>query len=115
MMIRTRTELSKSVVLAIAVLALPGVAIAQDIGSPDPEVVEGLYPGQDLFTLRPAFLSQPCVLGRLTPAHVQFARCQPVRQHAGPRRSVPRLPRLYAPLEPILNKTWRWNDIERIE
>jgi hypothetical protein len=25
------------------------------------------------------------------------------------------LPRLYAPLEPILNKTWRWNDIERIE
>ena len=24
------------------------------------------------------------------------------------------LPRLYAPLEPILNKTWRWNDIERI-
>lgn len=25
------------------------------------------------------------------------------------------LPRLYAPLEPILDKTWRWNDIERIE
>jgi hypothetical protein len=25
------------------------------------------------------------------------------------------LPRLYAPLEPILNKTWRWNDIERID
>ncbi len=24
------------------------------------------------------------------------------------------LPRLYAPLEPILNKTWRWNDIERV-
>ena len=24
------------------------------------------------------------------------------------------LPRLYAPLEPILDKTWRWNDIERI-
>ena len=24
------------------------------------------------------------------------------------------LPRLYAPLEPILNKTWRWNDIEKI-
>ena len=23
------------------------------------------------------------------------------------------LPRLYAPLEPILNKTWRWNDIVR--
>jgi len=25
------------------------------------------------------------------------------------------LPRLYAPLEPILNKTWRWNDLERID
>jgi hypothetical protein len=25
------------------------------------------------------------------------------------------LPRLYAPLEPILDKTWRWNDIERID
>ncbi len=25
------------------------------------------------------------------------------------------LPRLYAPLEPILDKTWRWNDIERIQ
>jgi len=24
------------------------------------------------------------------------------------------LPRLYVPLEPILDKTWRWNDIERI-
>jgi hypothetical protein len=24
-------------------------------------------------------------------------------------------PRLYAPLEPILDKTWRWNDIERIQ
>ncbi len=24
------------------------------------------------------------------------------------------LPRLYAPLEPILDKTWRWNDIEKI-
>jgi hypothetical protein len=23
-------------------------------------------------------------------------------------------PRLYAPLKPILDKTWRWNDIERI-
>jgi hypothetical protein len=25
------------------------------------------------------------------------------------------LPRLYAPLEPILNKTWRWNDFEKIK
>lgn len=25
------------------------------------------------------------------------------------------LPRLYAPLEPILNKEWRWNDIERVK
>ena len=24
------------------------------------------------------------------------------------------LPRLYAPLEPILNKSWRWNDFERV-
>jgi hypothetical protein len=23
--------------------------------------------------------------------------------------------RLYAPLEPILDMTWRWNDIEKIE
>jgi hypothetical protein len=23
--------------------------------------------------------------------------------------------RLYAPLEPIFDKTWRWNDIEKIE
>ena len=25
------------------------------------------------------------------------------------------LARLYAPLEPILDKTWRWNDIKRID
>jgi hypothetical protein len=25
------------------------------------------------------------------------------------------LPRLYAPLEPILDRTWRWNDIEQVE
>jgi len=25
------------------------------------------------------------------------------------------MPRLYAPLEPILDRSWRWNDIERIE
>ncbi len=25
------------------------------------------------------------------------------------------LPRLYAPLEPILDKTWRWNDIEKVK
>ncbi len=25
------------------------------------------------------------------------------------------LKRLYAPLKPILDKTWRWNDIERIK
>ena len=25
------------------------------------------------------------------------------------------LPRLYAPLEPILKKTWRWNDIQRVQ
>ncbi len=25
------------------------------------------------------------------------------------------LPRLYAPMEPILDKTWRWNDIEQVD
>jgi hypothetical protein len=25
------------------------------------------------------------------------------------------LPRLYAPLEPILDKTWRWSDFELVE
>ena len=25
------------------------------------------------------------------------------------------LPRLYGPLEPILNHTWRWNDFERVK
>ena len=25
------------------------------------------------------------------------------------------MPRLFAPLEPVLNKTWRWNDFERIK
>ncbi len=25
------------------------------------------------------------------------------------------LKRLYGPLEPILDKTWRWNDIEKVE
>ena len=32
--------------MAIAVLALPGVAMAQDIGSPDSEAIKGLYPGK---------------------------------------------------------------------
>ncbi len=25
------------------------------------------------------------------------------------------LPRLYGPLEPILDQSWRWNDFERVE
>jgi hypothetical protein len=25
------------------------------------------------------------------------------------------LPRLFGPLEPVLDKTWRWNDIEKIK
>ena len=25
------------------------------------------------------------------------------------------LPRLFAPLEPVLDKTWRWNDVERLD
>ncbi len=33
-------------VVAITALTLPGVALAQDIGSPDPEVIKGLYPGK---------------------------------------------------------------------
>ncbi|MHC4187441.1 MAG: DUF3604 domain-containing protein, partial [Planctomycetota bacterium] len=33
-------------VVAIAALALPGMALASDIGSPDPKVIEGLYPGK---------------------------------------------------------------------
>ncbi len=33
-------------VVAIAALTLPGMALASDIGSPDPEVLKGLYPGK---------------------------------------------------------------------
>jgi hypothetical protein len=33
-------------IVAIAVLTWPGMALAQDIGSPDPEVLKGLYPGK---------------------------------------------------------------------
>jgi hypothetical protein len=32
--------------LALAALTLPGVAMAQDIGTPDPEVLKNLYPGE---------------------------------------------------------------------
>jgi hypothetical protein len=32
--------------LCLAVLALPGMAVASDIGRPDPEVIKGLYPGE---------------------------------------------------------------------
>ena len=32
--------------LAMAVLTLPGMALASDIGSPAPEAVKGLYPGK---------------------------------------------------------------------
>ncbi len=34
------------VVVAIAALTLPGMALASDIGSPDPKVIGGLYPGK---------------------------------------------------------------------
>ncbi len=34
------------VAVAIAVLTLPGMALASDIGSPSPEVLKGLYPGK---------------------------------------------------------------------
>jgi hypothetical protein len=43
---RTKIGSSQWLVLAISVLAIPGVALASDIGSPDPEVIEGLYPGK---------------------------------------------------------------------
>ena len=33
-------------VVAITAVALPAVALAQDIGHPDPEVIKGLYPGK---------------------------------------------------------------------
>ena len=33
-------------VIAIAALAIPGIVLASDIGSPDPEVIKGLYPGK---------------------------------------------------------------------
>jgi len=41
-------HLSKLLIVAVAIaaLALPGMAVAQDIGSPDPKVLEGLYPGK---------------------------------------------------------------------
>jgi hypothetical protein len=32
--------------LFLAALSLPGAALAQDIGHPDPEVIKGLYPGE---------------------------------------------------------------------
>jgi hypothetical protein len=33
-------------VVAITALTLPSVALAQDIGSPSPEAIKGLYPGK---------------------------------------------------------------------
>ena len=33
-------------IVAITALALPGMALASDIGTPDPEVIKGLYPGK---------------------------------------------------------------------
>ena len=33
-------------ILAIAALSLPGIAMAQDAGTPDPEVIKDLYPGK---------------------------------------------------------------------
>jgi len=36
----------KGIVVAITALSLPGVVLAQDIGIPDPEFIQGLYPGR---------------------------------------------------------------------
>ena len=41
---RTKTELLRGIVLAVTVLTFPGVALAQDAGTPDPEVLEGAHP-----------------------------------------------------------------------
>jgi hypothetical protein len=41
---RNITRSLKRIVLAITVLTFPGVALAQDAGTPDPEVLEGAHP-----------------------------------------------------------------------
>jgi hypothetical protein len=43
-----KTTFRKSIVVVFAVMALtlPGVALASDIGSPNPDVIKGLYPGK---------------------------------------------------------------------
>jgi len=41
---RKITRSLKRIVLAITVLTFPGVALAQDAGTPDPEVLEGAHP-----------------------------------------------------------------------
>lgn len=43
---KAKTEWLKRVGVLISVLTLPGLALAQDIGSPDPEAIKGLYPGK---------------------------------------------------------------------
>ena len=43
---RTKTERLKWLGIFMAALVLPGLVLAQDIGAPDPEVIEELYPGR---------------------------------------------------------------------
>ena len=44
-------------------LLLPAAILASDIGKPNPEALERLVPRQGLLTVRPALLSEQCVLG----------------------------------------------------
>ena len=44
-MVRANRQWLNGLVVA-SVLALPGVALSSDIGSPSPEAIEGLYPGK---------------------------------------------------------------------
>ena len=41
-----KNDLLKVSFLSLALLSLPGIAMASDIGTPDIEIIKGLYPGQ---------------------------------------------------------------------
>ena len=49
---RTKTERLKWLGIFMAALVLPGLVLAQDIGAPDPEVIEELYPGRTYSCIR---------------------------------------------------------------
>ena len=56
-------ECLRAFATAIAILALPSLALAQDAGTPDPETFDDLYPGSAYSALGSTVLSQPGVLG----------------------------------------------------